>query len=285
VPPDALTAAIVLGALAAAALAVWAWRRRTARAGRPICRPRRPTPRYPIVLAHGMFGFDEIRIGRARHDYFRGVSARLERDGWVVHRSRVSKTASISARAAELAAFVSALPDRRVNLIAHSMGGLDARFAVSRLGLGDKIASLTTIGTPHLGTPLADFGAALARRARLWHVLQRMGLELDAFHDLTTARMDGFNRAVPDVRGVHYVSVVGRPPAHASVCALLLPSWLWLREASGGNDGIVPAGSQAWGEVLRTIEADHFAQIGWSRLFDAAELYAEIVRELRARGF
>jgi hypothetical protein len=65
---------------------------------------------------------------------------------------------------------------------------------------------------------------------------------------------------------------------------VLLPSYLWLGERSGSNDGLVPAESQRWGEVLREIDADHFAQIGWSRRFDAAGLYAEILAELRARG-
>lgn len=280
--PALATAVLLAGALAAAALGAWAWRRR---AGRSRPRRRRRTPRYPVVLAHGLFGFDAIRVGRARHEYFRGIAARLEREGWVVHRCRVSRMASVSVRATELAAFVRALPVKRVNLVAHSMGGIDARFALSRLELGKKVVSLTTIGTPHRGTPLADAGGALARRARLWQVLRRMGVDLDALHDLTTAQMAAFNRAVPDARGVDYASVVGHPPARGNVSPILLPSWLWLREAAGGNDGVVPAGSQAWGQVVRTIDADHFAQIGWSRRFDAAELYAELLRELWARGY
>jgi hypothetical protein len=49
---------------------------------------------------------------------------------------------------------------------------------------------------------------------------------------------------------------------------------------------VVPANSQAWGEVLREVEADHWAQIGWwSRGFDAASLYEDLLRELRGRGF
>jgi hypothetical protein len=69
------------------------------------------------------------------------------------------------------------------------------------------------------------------------------------------------------------------------VSPLLLPTYLWLGERSGPSDGVVPAASQRWGEVVRTIAADHWAQIGWSRHFDAAEFYAELLRELRARGF
>jgi len=284
--PAHLTPGVALaiaGALAVAGIAawlLWSW----TRARRALRRLRRaPLPRYPVVLAHGFFGFDEIRIGGASHGYFRGVRERLERDGWTVHSASVAKTASIAARAAELAEFVRAVPGRRVNVVAHSMGGLDARYAISELGLGGRVASLTTVGTPHLGTPLADAGA----RAPLLAALARVGMEVDAIHDLTTERMAEFNRAVPDAPGVAYGSVVGAARRKRDVNPLLLPTFVWLAERDGPSDGVVPARSQRWGEVLREIEADHWAQIGWagSRRFDAAEFYAELLRELRGRGF
>jgi triacylglycerol lipase len=279
--PEAWPWLAVAAGVAAAAIVLLLWLRR--RRGRRPLLLRRKTPRHPVVLAHGLLGFDEIRIGRARHEYFRGVSSRLEREGCVVHRCRVAKTASIAARAAELAAFVNGIDARRVNVVAHSMGGLDARYALARLGLRRKVASLVTIGTPHLGTPLADLGAGVAGRGVLG-ALRRIGVDVDAFHDLATARIEEFNRAVPDVRGVHYASVVGVPPRRRDVSPILVPTFMWLADAAGGNDGMVPAASQRWGEVMREIGADHFAQIGWSHRFDAAEFYAELLRELRGRG-
>ena len=51
------------------------------------------------------------------------------------------------------------------------------------------------------------------------------------------------------------------------------------------SDGIVPATSQRWGQVLREVEADHWAQVGWSLRFDAVALYEEILRELAVLGF
>jgi len=274
----------IAGALVAAAAAILLvlWLRRRRRPRWPL-RPRRRGPRHPVVLAHGLLGFDEIRIGRARTDYFRGVSARLEREGCVVHRCRVAKTASIAARAAELAAFVNELDARRVNLVAHSMGGLDARYALAKLGLRRKVASLVTIGTPHRGTPLADLGAGLAARGVLG-ALRRIGVDLDALHDLTTPRMVAFNRVVGDAPGVHCASVVGAPLRRRDVSPVLVPTFLWLGEIAGANDGMVPAASQRWGEVISEIGADHFAQIGWSHRFDAAAFYAELLRELRGRG-
>jgi triacylglycerol lipase len=273
----------IAAGVAAVAAAAWLARRRRRFPVRPA-HLRRATPRYPVVLAHGLLGFDEIRVGGARHDYFRGVSARLEKEGCVVHRCRVARTASIADRAAELTAFVRALPAPRVNLVAHSMGGLDARYALARLGLGRRVASLTTVGSPHRGTRLADLGHGLARRAGVGAALARVGMNIDALHDLTTDHMVAFNRAVRDVRGVMYASVVGAPRARSGVTRVLVPTWLWLGGVDLPNDGMVPAGSQRWGDVVFEIEADHFAQIGWSRAFDAAAFYAELLRELRGRG-
>jgi hypothetical protein len=66
---------------------------------------------------------------------------------------------------------------------------------------------------------------------------------------------------------------------------MLWPSQAFLKARSGANDGLVPATSQRWGTVMREIEADHWAQAGWSWRFDAVGLYAEILRELVGLGF
>src|SRR5207344_275133 len=136
---------------------------------------------------------------------------------------------------------------KKVNVIAHSMGGLDARYAIARLGLGDRIASLTTIGTPHRGTPVADLGVKLSSLLRLQSLLGRM-VDLEAFYDLTTERMTRFNAEVEDDRRVAYGSVVARidrSVAHP----LLWPTHLYLSERGQESDGLVPASSQNWGEV------------------------------------
>src|SRR5215470_2557518 len=120
----------------AAALALGLWLRRVLRARRRVARgPARP--RHPVVLAHGFLGFDEI-AGQA---YFRGIASHLSAMGAEVHTPRVPPAASVAKRAEKLAELVRALPAERVNIVAHSMGGLDARYAISRLGLGPKVAS------------------------------------------------------------------------------------------------------------------------------------------------
>jgi triacylglycerol lipase len=275
----AVLVGIIVAVAAAIALVVWRGRRAAPR------RRARPSGRlrHPVVLAHGLLGFDKIAIGGREHSYFKGVTGHLMRVGAEVHRPRVPSAASIALRAEELARLVRMIPAKKVNIIAHSMGGLDVRYAISKLGLADRVASLITIGTPHLGTPVADLGARLSELLRLKSLLGRI-VDVDAFYDLTTERMERFNRDVADAPGVIYGSVIARVE-RARAHPLLWATHVYLSERTGDNDGIVPVASQRWGEVWKEIDADHWGQIGWSNGFDALALYEDLLRELRARGF
>jgi len=277
-------ATLVLAALVLLALAVGAW----LRLRRPRLRRRRrmaARPRHPVVLAHGLFGFDEVGLGTARQAYWKGIRDALEKDGCRVIVPRVPPVGSVAARATVLAQVLGEVEEKRFNVLAHSMGGLDARFAATRLGLGRRLAALVTVGTPHHGSPLADLTTDLAQRVGLQRVLAVAGVSLDAFHDLATDRMARFNEEVPDVRSVAYASVVGVVHRKRRANPLLVPSYLWMKSRWGPSDGVVPASSQRWGEVLAEVEADHWAQTGWSRHFDAADFWVRMVRELRAMGF
>src|SRR5436853_4752530 len=187
--PLVLTIAAALAALVA--LLVWTWSRR-ARLRKRVPARHAPRLRHPVVLAHGVFGFDEIAVAGRRHRYFRNIAEELAAPGLEFYRPRVAPVAPISVRAGTLVKLLRSLPGDRFNVIAHSMGGLDARFAIARLGLADRIASLVTIGAPHHGTPLADapFDRATAR------LLGVAALDALAPHALWR-----FNRAVPGVEG------------------------------------------------------------------------------------
>ena len=270
--PAGLTLAALL--VAALALAVWVWIKR-ARLRRRVPARHAPRLRHPVVLAHGMFGFDEIAVAGRRHRYFRNIAEELVGPGLEFYRPRVAPAAPIAVRAASLVAILEQLPGERFNVIAHSMGGLDARFAITRLGLAGRVASLVTIGAPHQGTPLAHspFARMTAR-----------ALRLVALGDLTPEAVERFNREVPDVEGVAYCSVVAATDL-SQTNPLLWPTHLYLSSRAGPNDGIVPALSQRWGNVLCEVEADHWAQVGWSLRFDAVALYEQVLRELAALGF
>ena len=75
------------------------------------------------------------------------------------------------------------------------MGGLDARYMISRLGMDRQVLSLTTIGTPHRGTTFADWGV---RRLAglLCPVFRQLHVSTDAFFDLTTEACQRFNERV-----------------------------------------------------------------------------------------
>jgi triacylglycerol lipase len=279
---------VLLGvACFAGALALARWRR-----GRRIAAPppaplvpsvsASPSRRHPIVLCHGLLGFDALSIGGLPLAYFRGIQARLGVLGEPVFLTRVSPMAPIAVRAAQLAIQIEQLEADRVNLVAHSMGGLDARYAISKLGLASRVASLTTIGTPHRGTPLVDRTQRLA--AAFQHPLKWIGGDIEALFDLGTARMTAFNEAVADHPEVRYFSVAGALPAKKAPLGLLTVGHVILRSGGIDSDGLVPVSSQCWGEVLSIVPASHFAQIGWSSGFDTPSFFAELLQTLRARG-
>lgn len=258
-------------------LLLWWWlARRRRRAPAPATGP------LPIVLVHGLFGFDRIALLGRTHPYFRGIDDALRATGAEVHVVRLPPMASVSARAERLATFVRALGAGRVNLVAHSMGGIDARYAISVLGLADRVGALVTIGTPHRGTPLANMGNTRPARV-LRGVLERLGVAASATDWLTPERMAAFNDEVADAPAVYYASVVGRPHARQTSLPLRTSRALLDRRA-GTSDGVVPCASQAWGEVILEADADHWAQIGWSSACDANEIYRAVAQHLRSRG-
>jgi len=281
----ALVVALLVGALV-----LVRWRPKPVVAQAPIegveTRPGPPErgPPLPVILVHGLFGFDRIGVPGARFDYFRGIAKHLDSLGCHAHAVKLPLAASVPARAKELVAAIDALPHARIDLIAHSLGGLDARYALAHLGLASRVRSLVTVGTPHRGSPIADLvqtGPIGAARK----LIAAIGMPMEAIEWLTTEALERFNRDVPDVPDVRYACVVGGLHKPDSVVPLpLVPAHAYLRRVAGVNDGLVPVSSQYWGETLAEIEADHFAQIGWrvglGQTFDAAGLYAFVVARL-----
>lgn len=286
--------ALIVALLVVALVGVWRWRKPTAAPEPiealegvipvPVPGPSERGPPLPVVLVHGLFGFDRIGVPGVRFDYFRGIARHLETLGCHAHAVRLPAAASVPERARELVAAIDALPHPRIDLIAHSLGGLDARYALTHLGLARRVRSLVTVGTPHHGTPLAD----LALRGPLdWarRIAGALGMPLGALEWLGTDALAAFNAQVLDVPGVRYTCVVGGMRRDDSVVPLaLIPAHAYLRRVAGPNDGLVPIASQYWGETLAEIEADHFAQIGWRvdvrTAFDAPGLYAFVIARL-----
>src|SRR5712691_10689104 len=118
-----------------------------------------PKLKAPIVLVHGLMGYDRISLGGWTFaEYFRGVREALEAAGNRVLVARLSRTAGVAQRAGELKRFIDRhVPTGSVHVLAHSMGGLDSRHMINHLGMANRVHSLTTIGTPHRGTAYVDW--------------------------------------------------------------------------------------------------------------------------------
>lgn len=165
----------------------------------------------------------------------------------------------IEVRARALADYLGTLGVDRIDLIAHSMGGLDSRYLIHHLDSGQRIRSLTTVATPHRGSPLAQW--TLEKNGPLYALLRRIARP--GVHDLTPQACAHFNAEIPDRPDVRYCSYAGMRPA--SEMPLVLRPWTRAMEQSDGdNDSQVPLSSACWGEFQGTLRADHLELAGWS---------------------
>jgi len=257
---------------------------------RPL-RARRVT-RYPLVFCHGMLAFSTIRRELPENlNSFASLGQSLRDRGFRALFPQVAPTSGIVERARQLCEQILRWTDGPVNLIAHSMGGMDARYLITHLGMADRVRSLTTISTPHRGTYLADwFITNYRNRVPLLLAMEAFGVNVDGFRDCRTSECAAFNAATPDMPGVAYFSYAGAV-SQARVTPFLRRAWTLLTPVEGPNDGMVSVASARWGEYLGSIAADHFAQtpdavfVRPGEDFDAAGFCYRAIEELARRGF
>jgi triacylglycerol lipase len=216
----------------------------------------------PIVLVHGIFGFNQLTFGGTKvADYFRLVPAALRSDGHIVPAPpQLNRAGSVAERAEDLKNYLED-PNRaevfqqRVHIVAHSMGGLDARFMISQLDMADRVLSLTTIATPHDGSPIADLVVAGASPL-LNKLMKELGVNVKASFDLTTAACRQRNIEVLDHPGVAYFSISGQfepPRIFGKPHGLLGIAHDIIARTEGHNDGLV---SYRVSDDARTIGVD-----------------------------
>jgi triacylglycerol lipase len=233
-----------------------------------------------IVLASG-FLFPQT-VGPI--EYFRGVKPRLEARGHHVLAHRVPIVASCRARAEELAKAIDAeFGSSPVHIIAHSMGGLDCRMMIGQnfCGLGEKgrILSLTTLSTPHQGSPVADLlagkGPDDVRRA-FFAALMSVGIDIGGLRDLTSD-VDGTPPDLPkDFPHIHCRSYAacGRAGSRPTTF-LLLPTYAYIKRKTGqDNDGAVSVGSATYGEFKGAWPCDHIQMVGYN--FDPPPVFGRL---------
>ncbi|MFO0865908.1 MAG: hypothetical protein U0744_14870 [Gemmataceae bacterium] len=108
--------------------------------------------------------------------YFPGIVDGLAKAGNRVLIPALSPTGPIADRAMQLKRFLLGSEVKGpYHIIAHSMGGLDSRYMITKLGMADQVISLTTLGTPHRGSPFADWAV------RRWNVSSALPSRCSAF--------------------------------------------------------------------------------------------------------
>ena len=267
--------------------------------------------KYPIVLAHGA-GFRDQTLGVVNYwgripDALEARGAQLfygGTDGW----GNVEDGAAILKAAVEKA--LAETGSAKVNLIAHSKGGLEARYMISSLGMADKVASLTTISTPHGGSGVIDtiLGVPdflIRAAAGVVNTFSRAtGDRSPDFYagvrSFGTEQAEAFNKANPNQPGIYYQSFAGELYAPASDIILSIPGY-WVKSAEGPNDGLVTVESAKWGKFRGVIRGAGYRGISHADEVDlrrtdvviqpllGAEnipaFYAAMVAELKQMGY
>lgn len=261
----------------------------------------RASTKFPIVLLHG---FNSAPGGGM--SFSDAVKDGMRADGDLVFEVTAPPFQSPAERAKAIAPQLEEILKKtgaaKLNLIAHSLGGLDARYLISSMGWADRIASLSTVGTPHHGTHTADLANKLphAMDPALDSVGQWIGKSMDHnamadnvnvranMQSMSEGEAEKFNAANPDRKGVYYqswggvstfgghlndkevaqVGPIAQPHGDPHQADRLNPA-LYLGAMTAGsakngelNDGAVPLESAKWGNYQGTVMGDHWDMIG-----------------------
>lgn len=261
---------------------------------------------YPIVMVHGLFGFDKI----GPVEYFYGIPSALRSGGATVYTPQVSAANSTEVRGEQLLLevkkIVAATGKSKVNLIGHSHGGPTIRYVASVRP--DLVASATSIAGVNKGSAVADILLGIAPPGSLSNsvitkVAGALGTiisvlsgsptmpqnSLAAAKSLSTAGSAKFNALHPEglpttacgegaysARGVSYFSWSGAQP-WTNLLDVLDPAMALTSLAFGGakNDGLVASCSSHLGRVIRDDYAMNHADeinqsVGIVNLFETS---------------
>jgi triacylglycerol lipase len=261
------------------------------------------------MLVHGC-GFRDRKL----FNYWGRIPAALEEEGAELYYGNQDSWANIEFNATIIKDVINKTlvetNKEKVNIIAHSKGGLESRYMISSLGMADKVASLTTIATPHHGSKTIDLLLKLPERlfkiAAFFTnpVFRFLGDQNPDFYttcrQFSTAHMKIFNEQNPDAPSVHYQSYAAVMRNPFSDLFLFWPN-LIISLFEGENDGLVSPESATWtnfrgisrGATLRGIShADEvdFRRRNFSKkthingISDIRQLYIDIVSELKEKG-
>lgn len=270
------------------------------RKDRQICKTK-----YPVLMVHGIF-FRDFRY----FNYWGRIPGELERNGAAVYYGSHQSAASVEYCAGELKEKIMQILKEtgaeKVNVIAHSKGGLDMRYAISKCGAAPYVASLTTINTPHRGCEFADYlleKVSVKNQqliAKTYNtLLKKFGDTKPDFmagvRDLTKSASIKFNEEVIDSPDVYYQSFGSRLNFPSGGHFPLNFSYDLVKAFDGYNDGLVGEESFPWGQSFKLITTSgvrgisHGDMIDMNRenfdAFDVREFFVQVVSDLREKGF
>ena len=260
--------------------------------------------KYPLVLIHGVF-FRDSKL----FNYWGRIPRTLKLHGATIYYGEHQSALTVKESARELASRIKLIVERsgckKVNIIAHSKGGLDCRYAISEFGLAPYIASITTVNTPHRGCVFADHllnaipEAVKNKVAKVYNTaLTSLGDEnpdfLAAISDLSAEACRKRNEILTFPEGI-FAQSIGSVMEHPRKGQFPLNlSYRYVKNFDGENDGLVGEPSFAWGEKYTLIRSEgargvsHGDVIDLNREnicdFDVRAFYAELVSDLRCRG-
>jgi triacylglycerol lipase len=264
-----------------------------------VCRTK-----YPLLLVHGIFWRDWQAF-----NYWGRIPKELEANGAICFYGSNKSSASVAESGAELAdciqKIVSETGCEKLNIIAHSKGGLDSRFAISGMGMGKYVASLTAISTPHYGCNSVQKLVDMIPE-KLLHIVNKkyetlysiLGDNdpdfLNGLIGLTERECRALNMALPDDPMVYYQSVCSKMTSRKGAVFPLNVGYTMIKWNEGENDGLVAVDSMIWGNFLGVITPrgkqgiSHGDMIDLTRKniegFDVCEFYVDLVSKLKERG-
>ena len=271
------------------------------RAAQQVCKTK-----YPLLLVHGVFfrDFDHF-------NYWGRIPAELEKNGATIYYGEHNSAAAVNDSALELEKRIKEIVQQtgcgKVNIIAHSKGGLDSRTAIATTSARQYVASLTTINTPHRGCEFADYllGEIPQKQqemiAKQYNtVAAKLGDKnpdfLAAVYDLTSEKCRERNEIIHDDPDIYYQSVGSVMNEASSGQFPLNFTYRLVKYFDGENDGLVGIDSFNWGPSLQMVRLEkkgrgisHGDMIDLNREnlkgLDIREFYVQLVSDLRERGF
>jgi triacylglycerol lipase len=272
--------------------------KREARVDTNICKTK-----YPIVMVHGIF-FKDFKY----FNYWGRIPNELIRNGATIYYGNQEAAGTVMNNSHEIKdkilKVIEEIGCEKVNIIAHSKGGLDARYAISMLGMEEHVASLTTMNTPHRGCKFVDKACKLPDRLYKFVAkcfdksFRKVGDKNPDFYTATrqfnTNYSKEFNEQVKNSTKVYYQSYTSKMKNMFSD-TLLMITYCLTKPLEGDNDGLVSVESAKWGDFKGLICNKKHRGISHGdiidlkredyRRFDVVEGYVKIVSELKEMGF